>query len=226
MTASRFTADPFGPDGARLFRTGDLARVLPDGRIELLGRSDRQLKLRGYRIEPGEIEQVLLEHPDIAAAAVAVRGERLVAWTVPDDRTSPAPPDRLRERLRHRLPSYMIPDLLLNLDAMPMTSAGKTDVLALTVPEDVPAREGPGSAPDADGPEGLVDFLFREVLALSEIGLDDDFFQLGGDSLRAMRLIVRLQEELGTDFDIDFVFTHPTMRETAAAIARITYGDD
>ncbi|MFI6414764.1 amino acid adenylation domain-containing protein [Streptomyces sp. NPDC050585] len=227
LTAERFVPDPYDAGRTRMFRTGDHARVLPDGRVEVLGRMDRQLKLRGYRIEPGEIEQVLLEAPEVAAAAVAVRDDRLVAWTVPADRTAPAGPDRLRERLRHRLPSYMIPEVLVTLDDLPLTPAGKTDLLALTVPDELPApAAGTDAAAEGAGASGgleeLVARLFREVLALPEVGPDDDFFDLGGDSLRAMRLAGRLQTELGSDFDVELLFDYSTVRELAAGIARIT----
>ncbi|WP_411574633.1 non-ribosomal peptide synthetase [Streptomyces fradiae] len=251
LTAERFVPDPYDGGRTRMFRTGDRARVLPDGRVEVLGRMDRQLKLRGYRIEPGEIEQVLLEDPGIAAAAVAVRDDRLVAWTVPAGQAAPPAPDRLRERLRRRLPSYMVPELLVTLAALPLTPAGKTDLLALTVPDDgtasapaAPATgsgtgsgagsgtgtgegaEDEGTATGTGGPEELVARLFREVLALPEVGPDDDFFDLGGDSLRAMRLAGRLQTELGSDFDVELLFDHSTVRDLAAAITRATAGEN
>jgi acyl carrier protein len=187
--------------------------------VEVLGRMDRQLKLRGYRIEPGEIEQVLLEAPEVAAAAVDVRDGHLVAWTVPADRGAPATPDLLRQRLRHRLPSYMIPEVLVTLDELPLTPAGKTDLLALDVPSVGPDPKT--QAPVAESPaelQELVARLFREVLALPEVGLDDDFFELGGDSLRAMRLAGRLQAELDFDFDVEMLFDYATVRELASCL--------
>jgi amino acid adenylation domain-containing protein len=225
LSAERFVRDPYAADGARMFRTGDHARTLADGRVEVLGRMDRQLKLRGYRIEPGEIEEVLLEGPEVAAAAVAVRDGRLVAWTVPADRDAPAAPERLRERLRHRLPSYMIPEVLVVLDELPLTPAGKTDLLALAVPDtdtSAPAPAAGGSPVPQEGLEALVTRLFKEVLALNEVGPDDDFFELGGDSLRAMRLAARIQAELGSDFDVELLFDYSTVREVAAGLAGIT----
>ncbi|WP_198545857.1 non-ribosomal peptide synthetase [Actinacidiphila yeochonensis] len=225
LSAERFAADPYA-EGSRMFRTGDHARTLPDGRVEVLGRMDRQLKLRGYRIEPGEIEQVLLEAPQIAAAAVAVRDGRLVAWTVPADRTAPAEPDRLRERLRHRLPSYMIPEILVAMDELPLTPAGKTDLLSLTVPSDEPAptrSDAPrATSRELEELEELVVRIFRDVLALPEVGLDDDFFHHGGDSLRAMRVASRIQAELDPDFDVEMLFSYATAREVAAEITRST----
>ncbi|MGW1591220.1 non-ribosomal peptide synthetase [Streptomyces sp. NPDC002386] len=233
LNAERFVPDTYTGGRSRMFRTGDHARTLPDGRVEVLGRMDRQLKLRGYRIEPGEIEQVLLEDPQVAAAAVAARDDRLVAWTVPADHAAPAAPDRLRERLRRRLPSYMIPDVLVTLDELPLTAAGKTDLLALTVPSDE-ASDGPSGAAAAARPddtageaspgglEETVARIFRDVLALPEVGLDDDFFDLGGDSLRAMRIAARIRSELDADFDVELLFDYSTVRELAAGIARIT----
>ncbi|WP_405690203.1 non-ribosomal peptide synthetase [Streptomyces sp. NBC_00057] len=224
LSAQRFVPDPFTGGRSRMFRTGDHARTLPDGRVEVLGRMDRQLKLHGYRIEPGEIEEVLLEAPEVAAAAVAVRNDRLIAWTVPADRDAPAAPARLRERLRHRLPSYMIPEVLVTLDELPLTPAGKADLFALTVPADEPGRAAAsGGAPVTAGShEELIARLFKEVLTLPEVGPDDDFFELGGDSLRAMRLTARLQSELGSDFDVELLFDYSTVRELAAGIAEIT----
>ncbi|KFF98745.1 hypothetical protein IQ62_23585 [Streptomyces scabiei] len=229
LTAERFVADPFTGRGSRMFRTGDHARALPDGRVELLGRMDRQIKLRGYRIEPSEIEEVLLGMAEVTAAAVAVRDGRLVAWTVAADRSASLEPATLAMELRRLLPSYMIPETFVELAELPMTPAGKTDLLALEVPR--PTQGGgngtaglstpeAGSAPvPAQGREEQVAKLFRDVLALPEVGLDDDFFELGGDSLRAMRLASRLQAELGAELDIELFFDASTVRELTAALA-------
>lgn len=199
--------------------------MLSDGRVEVLGRIDRQLKLRGYRIEPSEIEAVLLDLTEVAGAAVAVRDGRLVAWTVPADRSTVLEPAWLAGELRRRLPSYMIPETFVGLAELPMTPAGKTDLLALRAP--LPAPEGTPDAPapevagttEAQGREELVAKLFRDVLSLPEVGLDDDFFELGGDSLRAMRLASKLQAELGAELDIELFFDASTVRELTAALA-------
>ncbi|MFD5933127.1 amino acid adenylation domain-containing protein [Streptomyces sp. NPDC060333] len=225
LTAERFVGDPFTGGRTRMFRTGDHARVLPDGRVEVLGRIDRQLKLRGYRIEPSEIEAVLLDLTEVAGAAVAVRDGRLVAWTVPADRSAVLEPSWLAGELRRRLPSYMIPETFVGLAELPMTPAGKTDLLALRAP--LPAPEGTPDAPapevagtaEARGREELIAKLFRDVLSLPEVGLDDDFFELGGDSLRAMRLASKLQAELGAELDIELFFDASTVRELTAALA-------
>ncbi|WP_045563376.1 non-ribosomal peptide synthetase [Streptomyces sp. FxanaA7] len=233
LTEDRFVADPFAP-GSRMFRTGDHARTLPDGRVELLGRMDRQLKLRGYRVEPGEIEQVLMEEPDIEAAAVAVRDDRLVAWTVPADRDAPLAPARLRERLRRILPSYMVPEVMVTVDTLPLTPAGKTDLLALTVPADEPDEPGePAPAPsEGDGTPDrrsahveLVARLFQEVLAVPRAEPDDDFFALGGDSLLAMRIATRLKAEFDLDLDIELLFQYSTVRELAEYMAGMPQAD-
>ncbi|MEV7358417.1 amino acid adenylation domain-containing protein [Kitasatospora sp. NPDC091276] len=217
LTAERFVTDPF--TGGRMYRTGDHARRLPDGRIELLGRMDRQLKLRGYRIEPGEIEQVLLALPEVAAAAVAVREGRLVAWVVPADRGAPLDAPGVQAGLRRSLPSYMVPEAVTVLAELPLTPAGKTDLLALPTPagfaDEAAPSGGPGGTADH---EALVARLFREVLALPEVGLDDDFFELGGDSLRALRLVSRLEAELGCSLDIELLFDSSTVRDLTAAI--------
>ncbi|MEU8924835.1 amino acid adenylation domain-containing protein [Kitasatospora sp. NPDC048545] len=217
LTAERFVTDPF--TGGRMYRTGDHARRLPDGRIELLGRMDRQLKLRGYRIEPGEIEQVLLALPTVAAAAVAVREGRLVAWVVPADRDAPLDTPGLQAGLRRSLPSYMVPEAVTVLAELPLTPAGKTDLLALPTPAALAGEAGPADRPaGATDHEALVARLFREVLALPEVGPDDDFFELGGDSLRALRLVSRLETELDRSLDIELLFDAATVRELTAAL--------
>ncbi|MFI9319374.1 amino acid adenylation domain-containing protein [Kitasatospora aureofaciens] len=217
LTAERFVTDPF--TGGRMYRTGDHARRLPDGRIELLGRMDRQLKLRGYRIEPGEIEQVLLALPEVAGSAVAVREGRLVAWVVPADRDAPLDTAGLQAGLRRSLPSYMVPEAVAVLAELPLTPAGKTDLLALPTPPQPGDEAAPAAPPvGAADHEALVTRLFAEVLALPEVGPDDDFFELGGDSLRALRLVSRLEAELGRALDIELLFDAGTVRELSAAI--------
>ncbi|MBE1485546.1 amino acid adenylation domain-containing protein [Plantactinospora soyae] len=223
LTNERFVADPFST-GGRMYRTGDHARYLPDGRVEVLGRIDRQLKLNGYRIEPGEIESVLLRHPAVRGAAVTVRGDRLVAYTVAADPAAPPTPDELRAALRRLLPTYMIPDSFVALDELPMTLAGKTDLLALPDPPARTAVSGPGAAPAADQddvPLAQITKLFQEVLEVPEVGPDDDFFALGGDSLRALRLASRLETELDREIGADELFNYRTVREVASLVARL-----
>ncbi|MFI6116714.1 amino acid adenylation domain-containing protein [Kitasatospora sp. NPDC051164] len=220
LTAERFVTDPF--TGGRMYRTGDHARRLPDGRIELLGRMDRQLKLRGYRIEPGEIEQALLALPAVAGAAVAEREDRLVAWVVPAERGAPFDALGLQGELRRSLPSYMVPEAVTVLTELPLTPAGKTDLLALPTPAKSTTEPAPTGRPAvAADHEALVTRLFREVLAVPEVGPDDDFFELGGDSLRALRLLSRLEAELGCELDIELLFDAATVRELTSALGSV-----
>ncbi|MFF2326473.1 MULTISPECIES: non-ribosomal peptide synthase/polyketide synthase [unclassified Streptomyces] len=217
LTAGRFVADPFGPGGSRMYRTGDLVRWNPDGLLEFLGRTDDQVKVRGFRVELGEIEAVLAEHPGIARAAVTVRTDeesRLVAHVVPATgqivRT-----DTLRAWLRERLPEYMVPSALVVLDALPMTPNGKLDRRALPAPERQPAA--PGRAPRT-AVEHLLSGLFAEVLGVAEAGLDDSFFDLGGHSLLATRLVSRARSVLGVELRLRDLFDAPTVTELAARV--------
>ncbi|GII00795.1 amino acid adenylation domain-containing protein [Planobispora takensis] len=210
LTAERFVA---GPGGSRLYRTGDRARWTAAGRLELLGRADDQVKVRGVRIEPGEIEAVLEEHPGVAAAAVAVRGERLAAYAVPAAET----PDGAAEVLEFaavRLPAGMVPSSITWLEALPRTPNGKLDRAALPDPQ-VTARPGR----EAEGPvERALCTLFAEVLGLPRVGADDGFFELGGHSLLAARLAVRVRESLGVRVPIASIFETPTPAGLAARL--------
>ncbi|MEU3624242.1 hypothetical protein BS329_35270 [Amycolatopsis coloradensis] len=212
LTAERFVTDPFGiAAGGRMYRTGDLARPLADGRVEVLGRIDRQLKLHGHRIEPAEIEKVLLAHPAVRDAAVTVRDDRLVGYVVADG----ADTDELRAHLLAFVPSYMVPDTIVALPELPLSSAGKTDIRAL--PD--PAPSVPPAPDELDGLEAVVAKLFRDVLGVTRIGRADDFFALGGDSLRAMRLIARVQAEFDVDFDVELLLDHPDVEGVARLVA-------
>ncbi|MFB6909410.1 amino acid adenylation domain-containing protein [Streptomyces bacillaris] len=225
LTAQRFTADPTpGARGARLYRTGDLARRHPDGRIEILGRTDDQIKLRGFRIEPGEIEHVLAAHPGVAETAVRVTGAeggapRLVAYLRAADPADQPDPHRLRLHATRSLPAYMVPAQFMVLDDFPRTPNGKLDRAALPAPDAAPLPQGPGAAGTEDEPgavatpdqtgggiEERVAQVLAEALERPEIGLDDDFFQLGGDSLRAVQAILRLNAELNREVPINALF--------------------
>lgn len=229
LTAERFVTDPFGPAGTRMYRTGDLVRRRADGLLEYQGRADTQVKIRGFRIELGEIEAVLTDHPEVAAAAVITRsdgpgGERLVAYAVPAGDsplaealladTAPADgPARLRRHLARRLPDYMVPPVIVLLDRMPRTTNGKLDRAALPPPP-TGAAAGTGR-PARDARERLLCDLFAETLGLERVGVDDDFFALGGHSLLVARLISRLRASTGVRLGIRAVFDAPTVAELA-----------
>ncbi|MER5968150.1 amino acid adenylation domain-containing protein [Streptomyces sp. NPDC002055] len=231
LTAERFVADPFaalfGEHGARMYRSGDLARRRADGTLEYLGRADHQVKLRGFRIELGEIEAVLAEHPGVADAAVAVREDspgdrRLVGYAVPAvpaeaaesaDPSAPGEPAaptaaELRVHTASRLPVHMVPSAVVLLDRLPLTANGKLDRAALPAP-DPGAAVTAGRVPRGPREEQLC-AIFAEVLGLAAVGVDDNFFDLGGHSLLAVRLAGRIKESLGADVGIATVFQAPT----------------
>ncbi|PYC87631.1 non-ribosomal peptide synthetase [Streptomyces tateyamensis] len=214
LTAAAFVPNPFGP--GRLYRTGDLARYRADGQLLLLGRADGQLKLRGHRIETGEIEAVLAEHPDIRRAAVVLRPDRagepqLVGFLVT---ARPVDPVEAVAWLRGRLPAHLVPARLAVIDELPLSPAGKVDRAALPALP-APAPQAPAGRPDTptSPAEALVADVFRDVLE-RQVGLDEDFFAAGGDSMRAVRAVRRIDPELSV---LD-LFTHPTVRALAARL--------
>jgi acyl-coenzyme A synthetase/AMP-(fatty) acid ligase/acyl carrier protein len=214
LTAERFVPDLFGAPGGRLYRTGDLVRWRPDGQLQFLGRDDHQLKLRGHRIEPGEIEAVLEAHPAVRQAVVVVRDERLVAYLVPADGTSTTP-DGLVEHAAATLPGALVPTAWVALAALPLTPNGKVDRGAL--PDPAPAPRAAHVAPRTDAEE-LVASVWREVLELDDVSVDDDFFAIGGHSLLAMRVMARLRAATEIELRVRTLFTHSTVAELAAAV--------
>ncbi|GAA1263709.1 hypothetical protein GCM10009677_14200 [Sphaerisporangium rubeum] len=210
LTAERFIPDPYGPPGARLYRTGDIARLHADGTLEYLGRADNQIKLRGHRIELGEIESVLDDHPGVRQAVVAVHRETLVAYVV-----GAADPGDLRAALAARLPSYMVPSILVPLTALPLTPNGKIDRKALPEPE--PPESGAGAAPRTVV-ERQVAEVFAEVLERDTVGAGDDFFLLGGHSLLAAKAAARLTARLGVEVPVQALFARSTVTGLAAAV--------
>ncbi|WP_279630305.1 amino acid adenylation domain-containing protein, partial [Streptomyces murinus] len=218
LTAERFVADPYAPEpGARMYRTGDLVRQSSDGVLEFMGRADHQVKIHGFRVEPGEIEAVLTGHPDIAQAAVLVREDdpgrpRLVAYVVARDTLRP---DDVREFTRERLPEHMVPSAVVPLEGLPLTANGKLDRAALPAPES--ASDGSGRAARTPQ-EQIVCDLFAQVLGLPRVGVDDDFFHLGGHSLLATRLIARIRAAFGVEIGLRTLFE---VRTAGAVAARL-----
>jgi nonribosomal peptide synthetase DhbF len=222
LTAERFVANPFDAPGERMYRTGDLVRRGADGLLEFVGRADAQVKIRGFRVEPAETEAVLARHPAVERAAVVAgedpQGEkRLVAYVVPRGGRERGPGDgELRAHVAAVLPDFMVPSAIVTLDALPLTANGKLDRAALPAPEPVgTVRPGQGRPPGTEGEKALCE-LFAEVLGVPSVGIDDSFFELGGDSLRVARLLSRIQAVLGTEIGVRAVFETPTV----AALAR------
>ncbi|MFF7159157.1 amino acid adenylation domain-containing protein [Streptomyces sp. NPDC008139] len=218
LTATRFVADPFGTGGGRMYRTGDLVRWTAGGQVEYVGRADGQVKLRGYRIEPAEIESVLLTAPGVRAACVVVREDspgdrRLAAYVVPSADVRPDDESLVRHVTR-ALPSYMVPSVFVPLDALPLNPNGKVDRRALPVP---PAAVPTGRAPRTPREEVLAG-LFADVLGVAAVGIDDNFFALGGHSLLATRLTGRLRAALGAELDLRTLFDHPTVASLAGVL--------
>ncbi|MCW8096289.1 non-ribosomal peptide synthetase [Streptomyces tauricus] len=223
LTAERFVACPFGPAGARMYRTGDEVRWNEDGRLDYVGRTDSQVKLRGFRIELGEIENTLTGQPGVTQAAVVLRedragDQRLVAYVVPGGTADPAGPDAetLTDLLRKRLPQYMVPSAIVTMAAFPTTPSGKLDRNALPAPDYAAAAVGRGPR---NHKEKVLCRLFAELLGVEEVGIDAGFFELGGHSLLATRLIGRIRNELDVDVKVTTVFAHPTVAELAAQLA-------
>jgi amino acid adenylation domain-containing protein len=221
LTAAKFVPDPFSSEpGARLFRTGDLVRVLPDGNLDFLGRADQQVKIRGYRIELGEIESLLAQHPQIAAAVAVVHQGHIVAYVVPRDAGPGAA--ELRRYLAERLPDHMVPSFLLALPEFPLTPNGKVDRKALPAPET--ARAGSQFVPPRDSVELKIAGLWEEVLGIRPVGVKDNFFDLGGHSLLAVRLVTRLQREFSKAVPLAAILRGPTVERLADLVRNAAPG--
>ncbi|MGK3998773.1 amino acid adenylation domain-containing protein [Sorangium sp. So ce1024] len=225
LTAERFMPDPFGAaPGGRLYRTGDLARYRPDGAIEFLGRLDHQVKLRGLRVELGEIEARLLQHPSVAEAVVVARdeahgGKRLVAYVAGRDGAAPDP-EALRAWLAETLPAYMVPAPILVLDRLPLSPNGKVDRRALPAPEAAAPGHRPYVAPRTEA-ERILAEVWADVLHRERVGVDDNFFELGGDSIVTLQVLARAAQR-GLRLTPKVLFEHPTVAGAAAQLAAPT----
>ncbi|WP_328345345.1 amino acid adenylation domain-containing protein [Streptomyces violaceus] len=236
-TAERFVADPFGGPGERMYRTGDITRWRADGTLEYLERADDQVKVRGFRIEPGEVESALRRHPEVGQAVVLVRefgvpaagsgparrpegvDNRLVAYVVPSDTAGCGGPPRtgeLRAALARQLPDYMVPAAVVVLDALPITANGKLDRAALPVPRF--GTQTQGRAPRTPL-EAVLCELFADVLGVERAGIDDSFFDLGGHSLTATRLAGRVRSRLGLELEMRTLFDTPTVAALSQDLA-------
>jgi amino acid adenylation domain-containing protein/non-ribosomal peptide synthase protein (TIGR01720 family) len=219
LTAARFVPDPFTNDGSRMYRTGDLARWTENDDVAYIGRVDRQIKLRGFRIELSEIENALASRPEINAACVLLREDRpgdkrLVAYVAANTRLNlPA----LRTTLAETLPLYMIPAAFVTLPQLPLTPNGKIDRKALPAPDIASGSDTPRRAP-SNAREEILCTLFADVLGLPEVGVDENFFDLGGHSLLATRLASRIRTTLQAEITVRTIFDHPTIHDLAAAI--------
>ncbi len=219
LTAERFVPDPFGAEpGGRLYRTGDRARWRGGGTMEFLGRVDHQVKVRGFRIEPGEVEARLAEHPAVREAVVAAREDapgdlRLVAYWVGGEDIEAG---ELRAHLAERLPAYMLPAAYVRLASLPLTPSGKTDRAALPAPEDDARARRAYVAPEGEVETALAE-VWAEVLGVERVGRLDNFFELGGHSLLAVRLIERMRQA-GLHADVQVLFTAPTLAALVAAV--------
>ncbi|MGK4003929.1 amino acid adenylation domain-containing protein [Sorangium sp. So ce1036] len=221
LTAERFVPDPFGAaPGGRLYRTGDLARHRPDGAIEFLGRLDHQVKIRGLRVELGEIEARLLQHPEVQEAVVVARdeahgGKRLVAYVAGHGGAAPEP-EALRGWVGEALPAYMVPAPIVVLERLPLSPNGKVDRRALPAPEAAALGHRPYVAPRTEA-ERILAEVWAEVLHRAEVGVEDDFFELGGDSIVTLQVIARAARR-GLRLSPKLLFEHPTVAEAAARL--------
>jgi aspartate racemase len=225
LTKERFISNPFStePD-ARLFKTGDLARYLPDGNIEFLNRLDHQVKIRGFRIELGEIEAVLRQHPAIREAVVLAREDnsaekRLVAYIVSHQEQAPSISE-LRSYLAEKLPDYMVPAAFVHLDALPLMPNGKVDRLALPAPDQTRPVSDESYVAMPDELERQLVKVWEKVLGVQPISIRDNFFELGGDSLQAVRLLSEMEKIFDKNLSLILLLEAPTIQELANRLQR------
>ena len=223
LTEERFSADPFAPEGeARMYDTGDVARWLPDGTLEFLGRVDEQLKIRGYRVEPAEVETALRSHPEVREAVTTTRasstGElRLLAYCTVDGALDE---ERLRAHLADWLPEFMLPSAIVIVDELPRTPSGKIDKLLLPEPDLAGTQSTEYIAPRTPLEESLA-AIWAEVLGVPQVGMEDDFFALGGHSLLATQVVARVRSDFAVDLPLHSLFTYPTVASLATEIMKM-----
>jgi aspartate racemase len=221
LTAEKFVPHPYtAVAGARLYRTGDQVRWLPDGSIEFLGRIDQQVKIRGFRVELGEIEMALNAHERVREAVVVARADargarRLVAYVVGD-----APGSELRQHLQQHLPDYMVPSQFVSLTELPLTVNGKVDRRALPDPESESARSGEEFVGPRSPGEEMLARIWSEVLRTPRVGIHDSFFELGGESILAIKLISRINKDFDIELPVRALFEQPTIAELATLIVK------
>lgn len=226
LTAERFVPSPFGPPGARLYRSGDLARYRPDGTIDYLGRTDHQVKLRGFRIELGEVEAVLRSNEAVSEAVVVVREDtpgdkRLVAYLVPADHSVDVT-SQLRSYMKAKVPDYMIPAVFVQLVEFKLTGSGKINRQSLPVPDQSRPVLLEGFVAPRNDLEKTIAKIWREVLALEQIGIHDDFFDVGGNSLLAMQIIAKVSNTFEVYLPLHSLFDRPTIAGLAENVASRT----
>ncbi|MFD0579116.1 amino acid adenylation domain-containing protein [Dactylosporangium darangshiense] len=229
LTAERFVADPFGADGGRLYRSGDVARWRPDGRLEFIGRADTQVKVRGFRVEPSEIEAALRGHHGVADAVVIADGtdadRRLVAYLVPADAAAGAPGvEELRGFLRGRLPEFMLPGVYVELASLPLTANGKLDRKALPAPDGARMGLDAGFVPPRSAVEEVLAGLWEQLLGVARVGVLDNFFALGGHSLLATQVVSRVRAVFGVEVPVAALFDAPTVAGLAGVVAAAVPG--
>ncbi len=214
LTASRFVACPFGGPGARMYRTGDLVCWRSDGQLTYLGRADEQVKIRGYRIELGEVQAALTTLDGVEQAAVIAREDRPAALRLVGYVTGTADPARVRALLAERLPAYLVPAAVVAMPELPLTPNGKLDARALPAPE---YTAGEYRAP-ATAVEEILAGIYGQVLGVGRVGVDDSFFELGGDSISATRLVAAINSGLDAGLSVRAVFEAPSIAQLAPRI--------
>jgi acyl carrier protein len=225
LTREKFIPNPFAPHTKeRLYRSGDLGRYCANGEIEYLGRMDQQVKIRGHRVEPGEIEAALARHPDVRESAVVAREEtpgdlRLVAYLVPRGEMTP-PDSELRAFLRRSLPAYMMPSAFVPIERLPFTPSGKVDRQALRLPASRSRKREEDFVAPRDPTEQAVAKIWGEVLGLGDLGAHDDFFERGGHSLLATQVVSRIRDWFGVELPMQTLFESSSVAEFAEVLAK------